>query len=108
MSVLSEAKLVNVERKGRFVFYSVNKETIDLISSGISSLKTGSKKTSKVKAAEADDNEKFKKGKKKKKKDKSKKKKKDWSESDPEKIRVAFNFRFNEVMKSYIIKCDGI
>ena len=77
MSVLSEAKLVNVERKGRFVFYSVNKETIDLISSGISSLKTGSKKTSKVKAAEADDNEKFKKGKKKKKKDKSKKKKKD-------------------------------
>lgn len=77
MSVLSEAKLVNVERKGRFVFYSVNKETIDLISSGISSLKTGSKKTSKVKAAEADDNEKLKKGKKKKKKDKSKKKKKD-------------------------------
>ena len=69
MSVLSEAKLVNVERKGRFVFYSVNKETIDLISSGISSLKTGSKKTSKVKAAEADDNEKLKKGKKKKKKD---------------------------------------
>jgi len=77
MACLVEARLVNVERKGRFAYYSVNKETIDLISSGITALKTGSKKSSKDYAAETDDAEKIKKGKKKKKKDKNKKKKKD-------------------------------
>ena len=77
MACLVEARLVNVERKGRFAYYSVNKETIDLISSGITALKTGSKKSSKVKAAETEDIEKSKKSKKKKKKDKNKKKKKD-------------------------------
>ena len=77
MACLVEAGLVNVERKGRFAYYSVNKETIDLISSGLTALKTGSKKSSKVKAAETEDVEKIKKSKKKKKKDKSKKKKKD-------------------------------
>ena len=77
MACLVESGLVNVERKGRFAYYSINKETIDLISSGIDALKTGPKKSSKDKAAETDDSEKIKKGKKKKKKDKSKKKKKD-------------------------------
>ena len=77
MSVLTGSGLVNVKRKGRFAYYSVNKETIDLISSGLTALKTGSKKSSKVKAAETEDVEKIKKSKKKKKKDKSKKKKKD-------------------------------
>ena len=77
MACLVEAGLVNVERKGRFAYYSINRETIDLVSSGITALMTGSKKSSKVKAAETDDAEKIKKGKKKKKKDKNKKKKKD-------------------------------
>ena len=77
MACLVEAGLVNVERKGRFAYYSVNRETIDLVSSGIAALKTGSKRSSKDKAAETDDSEKIKKSKKKKKKDKSKKKKKD-------------------------------
>ena len=77
MACLVEARLVNVERKGRFAYYSVNKDTIDLVSSGIDSLKTGSKKSSKAKTPENDDIEKFKKSKKKKKKDKNKKKKKD-------------------------------
>ena len=61
MMCLTEAGLVNVERKGRFAVYSINRETIDLVASGIASLKSGSKKTAK----------------KKKKKDKNKKKKKD-------------------------------
>ena len=77
MACLVEAGLVNVERKGRFAYYSVNRETIDLVSSGIAALKTGSKRSSKDKAAETDDSEKIKKSKKKKKKDKNKKKKKD-------------------------------
>ncbi|MBQ6303441.1 MAG: winged helix-turn-helix transcriptional regulator [Clostridiales bacterium] len=77
MACLSEAGLVNVERRGRSAYYSINKDTIDLVSSGIDSLKTGSKKSSKAKTPENDDIEKFKKSKKKKKKDKNKKKKKD-------------------------------
>ena len=77
MACLVEARLVNVERKGRFAYYSVNKDTIDLVSSGIEALKNGSKKSSKAKTPESDDIEKIKKSKKKKKKDKSKKKKKD-------------------------------
>lgn len=77
MACLSEAGLVNVERRGRSAYYSINKDTIDLVSSGIDSLKTGSKKSSKAKIPENDDIEKFKKSKKKKKKDKNKKKKKD-------------------------------
>ena len=77
MACLVEARLVNVERKGRFAYYSVNKDTIDLVSSGIEVLKNGSKKSSKAKTPENDDIEKFKKSKKKKKKDKNKKKKKD-------------------------------
>ena len=43
MSCLTEAGLVNVERRGRFAFYSVNKDTIDLVLSGIESLKSGSR-----------------------------------------------------------------
>ena len=77
MACLVEARLVNVERKGRFAYYSVNKDTIDLVSSGIEALKNGSKKSSKAKTPESDDLEKIKKSKKKKKKDKNKKKKKD-------------------------------
>lgn len=77
MACLVEARLVNVERKGRFAYYSINKDTIELVSSGIDSLKTGSKKSSKAKTPESDDLEKIKKSKKKKKKDKNKKKKKD-------------------------------
>ena len=77
MACLVEARLVNVERKGRFAYYSVNKDTIDLVSSGIEALKNGSKKSSKAKTPESDDIEKIKKNKKKKKKDKNKKKKKD-------------------------------
>lgn len=77
MACLVEARLVNVERKGRFAYYSINKDTIELVSSGIESLKTGSKKSSKAKTPESDDLEKIKKSKKKKKKDKNKKKKKD-------------------------------
>lgn len=84
MACLTGADLVNVKRKGRFAYYSVNKDTIDLIASGISSLKNPSKtitseKKAKRKAepAAGEPSEKIKKGKKKKKKDKSKKKKKD-------------------------------
>ena len=77
MACLSDAGLVNVERKGRFAFYSVNKDTIDLVVSGILSLKSGSKKPSKEKDSVEGDIEKEKKGKKKKKKEKNKKKKKD-------------------------------
>lgn len=84
MACLAEAGLVNVKRKGRFAYYSVNKDMIDLVSSGIASLKNPSKTISsekkakrKITAAEPEIPEKIKKGKKKKKKDKSKKKKKD-------------------------------
>ncbi len=77
MAVLTEAGLVNVERRGRFAYYSVNRDTIELISSGISSLKPGSKKQSLEKNGDDSGNKELKKGKKKKKKDKNKKKKKD-------------------------------
>ncbi|MBR5944078.1 MAG: helix-turn-helix transcriptional regulator [Lachnospiraceae bacterium] len=77
MSCLTEAGLVNVERKGRFAYYSVNNETIEYVISGISSLKAVSKKTSKPEHIPDADNKDLKKGKKKKKKDKNKKKKKD-------------------------------
>lgn len=77
MRCLTEAGLVNVERKGRFAVYSINRETIDLVTSGIASLKSGSKKTAKEKDLSEDDVKELKKGKKKKKKDKNKKKKKD-------------------------------
>lgn len=77
MSCLKEAGLVNVERRGRFAYYSVNKDTIDLVLSGIESLKSGSKKTEKAKASFDNTDKELKKSKKKKKKDKDKKKKKD-------------------------------
>ena len=77
MAVLTEAGLVNVERRGRFAYYSVNRDTIELISSGISSLKLGSKKQSLEKNGDDSGTKELKKGKKKKKKDKNKKKKKD-------------------------------
>ena len=77
MSCLTEAGLVNVERRGRFAFYSVNKDTIDLVLSGIESLKSGSKKTEQAKASFDNTDKELKKSKKKKKKDKGKKKKKD-------------------------------
>ena len=77
MSCLTEAGLVNVERRGRFAYYSVNKDTIDLVLSGIESLKSGSKKTEKAKASSDNTDKELKKSKKKKKKDKGKKKKKD-------------------------------
>ncbi len=77
MASLTEAGLVNVERKGRFAYYSVNNKTIDLVIEGISSLKSSPKKVSKEKTVSGDENKELKKGKKKKKKDKSKKKKKD-------------------------------
>lgn len=75
MSCLTEAGLVNAERKGRFVLYSVNNDTIDYVISGISSLKSVSKKAFKEDADT--DGKEVKKSKKKKKKDKNKKKKKD-------------------------------
>ncbi len=75
MACLADAGLVNVVRKGRCAYYSVNRDTIDIVISGISSLKSGSKKTDKGSADS--ENEKLKKSKKKKKKDKNKKKKKD-------------------------------
>ena len=75
MACLTEAGLVNAERKGRFVIYSVNNETIDYVISGISSLKSVSKKT--LKEDPDTDGKELKKNKKKKKKDKNKKKKKD-------------------------------
>ena len=77
MAVLTEAGLVNVERRGRFAYYSVNRDTIELISSGIFSLKPGSKKQSLEKNGDDSGTKELKKGKKKKKKDKNKKKKKD-------------------------------
>ena len=84
MACLAGAGLVNVKRKGRFAYYSVNNDTIDLVASGISSLKnpsktvTSEKKAKRKEAPAAEEpSEKIKKGKKKKKKDKSKKKKKD-------------------------------
>ncbi len=86
MSVLSAAGLVNVRHKGRYTYYSVNKESTDLIASFIRSLGTGPKKASKAKPVKSvktakpavtDEAEKLKKSKKKKKKDKSKKKKKE-------------------------------
>ncbi len=77
MSYLTEAGLVNVERRGRFAYYSVNKDTIDLVLSGIESLKSGSKKTEKAKDSFDNTDKELKKSKKKKKKDKGKKKKKD-------------------------------
>ena len=81
MSVLTGAGLVNVKRKGRFAYYSVNKETVELVASAITALAEGSKtitpvKKPKVKIPEAPAEEKKSK-KKKKKKDKTKKKKKD-------------------------------
>ncbi len=77
MSCLKEAGLVNVERRGRFAYYSVNKDTIDLVISGIESLKSGSKKAEKAKDSFDNTDKELKKSKKKKKKDKGKKKKKD-------------------------------
>ena len=84
MASLTKAGLVIVKRKGRFAYYSVNKDTIDLVLSGIASLKNTSKTASVEKKAKRKEipavsveSEKLKKGKKKKKKDKSKKKKKD-------------------------------
>jgi ArsR family transcriptional regulator len=77
MSCLKEAGLVNVKRRGRFAYYSVNKDTIDLVLSGIESLKSGSKKTEKAKDSSDYSDKEPKKSKKKKKKDKGKKKKKD-------------------------------
>jgi ArsR family transcriptional regulator len=77
MSCLKEAGLVNVKRRGRFAYYSVNKDTIDLVLSGIESLKSGSKKAEKAKDSSDDTDKELKKSKKKKKKDKGKKKKKD-------------------------------
>ena len=77
MACLTDAGLVNVERKGRFAYYSVNKDTIDFVSSGVASLKSGTKKEIKEKTVSDDENKELKKNKKKKKKDKNKKKKKD-------------------------------
>lgn len=77
MACLTDAGLVNVERKGRFAYYSVNKDTIDFVSSGVASLKSGTKKEVKEKNVSDDENKELKKNKKKKKKDKNKKKKKD-------------------------------
>jgi ArsR family transcriptional regulator len=77
MSCLKEVGLVNVKRRGRFAYYSVNKDTIDLVLSGIESLKSGSKKTEKAKDSFDNTDKELKKSKKKKKKDKGKKKKKD-------------------------------
>ena len=77
MACLTDAGLVNVERKGRFAYYSINKNTIELVSSAIASLKESPKKAVKAKEVSETDPKEPKKGKKKKKKDKNKKKKKD-------------------------------
>ena len=84
MASLTKAGLVIVKRKGRYAYYSINKDTIDMVSSGIASLKDPSKTVTSEKKAKrkeepavSEEPEKIKKGKKKKKKDKSKKKKKD-------------------------------
>jgi DNA-binding transcriptional ArsR family regulator len=86
MACLVNAGLVNLKRKGRYAYYSVNKDTIEMLSSEIASLKNPSKEVSVEKKTKRKEEpvsevsaEKNKKGKKKKKKDKdkSKKKKKD-------------------------------
>lgn len=77
MTCLKEAGLVITERKGRYIYYSVNKDTIKDVIEGISLLK-GDPTTSIKDADERSEIVKgAKKGKKKKKKDKTKKKKKD-------------------------------
>lgn len=77
MTCLKEAGLVMTERKGRYIYYSVNKDTIKDVIEGISLLK-GDPVTSNKDADERSEIVKgAKKGKKKKKKDKTKKKKKD-------------------------------
>ena len=38
MASLTKAGLVIVKRKGRYAYYSINKDTIDMVSSGIDSL----------------------------------------------------------------------
>ncbi|MCQ2502209.1 MAG: metalloregulator ArsR/SmtB family transcription factor [Saccharofermentans sp.] len=77
MTCLKEAGLVITERKGRYIYYSVNKDTIKDVIEGISLLK-GDPVTSIKDADERSEIVKgAKKGKKKKKKDKTKKKKKD-------------------------------
>ncbi len=81
MSILTKAGIVNVKRKGRFAYYSINKETIELVTFGINALACEAKaiaqvKKPKVKETEPSAEEKKSK-KKKKKKDKTKKKKKD-------------------------------
>ena len=43
MASLTKAGLVIVKRKGRYAYYSINKDTIDLVASGIDSLKNPSK-----------------------------------------------------------------
>lgn len=75
MACLTEAGLVNVERRGRFAYYSINKDTIELVSSAIDSLKESPKKTDKAKEVSENEQKEIKKSKKKKKKDKKKKKK---------------------------------
>ena len=81
MSVLAGAELVNVKRKGRFAYYSVNKDTVELVSSAIAALADGSRTIAPVKKSKVKDSvipaEEKKSKKKKKKKDKTKKKKKD-------------------------------
>ena len=77
MACLTDSGLVNVERRGRFAYYSINSETIELVISGISSLKPVPQKESKSKEDSGDEVKEMKKGKKKKKKDKNKKKRKD-------------------------------
>lgn len=81
MSVLAGAGLVNVKRKGRFAYYSVNKDTVELVTSAIAALADGSRTIAPVKKSKVKDSvipaEEKKSKKKKKKKDKTKKKKKD-------------------------------
>lgn len=78
MACLADSGLVKVERKGRYAYYSINEDMIDLVSSGIASLKPDAKKTSKVKekGVPEEETKELKKNRKKKKKDKNKKKKK--------------------------------
>lgn len=77
MACLTDSGLVNVKRRGRFAYYSINSETIELVISDISSLKPVPQKESKSKDDSGADVKEMKKGKKKKKKDKNKKKRKD-------------------------------
>ena len=74
MASLTKAGLVIVKRKGRYAYYSINKDTIDMVSSGIASLKDPSKTVTSEKKAKrkeepavSEEPEKIKKGKKKKK-----------------------------------------